>query len=495
MLLKAETKMNVYELSVIPEVNLSQKDTQKRVFTQLPLPILMKYALWFCHLRWIVIGLLTIFGILGFFPDSIQFFGLHPQTSWAIVTAGMLIIINIAYLKHIMQMKRAETYDSIMNNIWAQVIIDLIILTGVIHYSGSLETFIPFTYLFHIVLACIFFSSKQSLIVTILAGILYVACVCVEKYGIIPSAGMYIDRSLRIQIENNVTITIINVMSSLGIWFIVWYLASYLSKMVLEREFELVKTNKRLLEIQREKTRHLLRITHELKSPFAAIDANIQLLLKGYCGVFPDKALKVLERISNRSKKLGQEIQEMLQLVNLHSVKKDTLCWKKLDLAEIIRWCMVQVLPLAEKRKIVFDKELEQAYVVAVEDHMKMLLVNLISNAVIYSYEKGRVRVYCRPSTETGPVITIKDRGIGIPGDKLPKIFDEYYKTDEAVRHNKNSTGLGLAIVKNVAQVHHINVRITSIPKEGTKFELVFPSSIKHVNKNKEKQNVLSHDY
>ncbi len=488
--------MSVYELPIAHEMKLLKKDARKRVFTQLPFPILVNYALWFCRFRWIAILILTSFGILGYFPDIIQFFGLRFQTAWAIATAGILSITNIVYLKHIMQMKRAETYDNIMKNIWVQIIVDLLILTGVIHYSGSLETFMPFAYLFHIVLACIYFSSKKSLIITIFACILYVVCVSAEKYGIIPSAGIYLDRTLRSQIENNVTVTNINVISSLGIWFIVWYLASHLSKMVREREYELAETNKRLIQVQREKMRHLLHITHELKSPFAAIDANIQLLLKGHFGVFPVKAFEVLERISIRSKKLGHEIQEMLQLGNLRSVKKETLCWQEIDLAEIIRWCMVQVLPIAEKRKIIFDEDLEQVYVVAVEDHIKMLLTNLLSNAVIYSYEKGHVSVACKSSKETGPVITIEDRGIGIPADKLPKIFDEYYRTNEAVRHNKASTGLGLSIVQHTSQTHNIRIRITSKSGEGTKFELVFPSSLKseYENKNKEKQNVLSHD-
>ncbi|MBT4483692.1 MAG: ATP-binding protein, partial [Candidatus Latescibacteria bacterium] len=111
-------------------------------------------------------------------------------------------------------------------------------------------------------------------------------------------------------------------------------------------------------------------------------------------------------------------------------------------------------------------------------------------------YEKGQVSVACKSSKETGPVITIEDRGIGIPADKLPKIFDEYYRTNEAVRHNKASTGLGLSIVQHTSQTHNIRIRITSKSGEGTKFELVFPSSLKseYENKNKEKQNVLSHD-
>ncbi len=486
--------MNVYELPIVPEIKLSKKNAQKRVFTSLPLPLLVKYALWFCNFRWGFIAILTIFGILGYFSFIFQHFGLHSNTVWALVTAGILSVLNIGYIKHVNQMKNLGMYDNILTNIWIQIVLDLIILTVVIHYIGTLETYLPFAYLFHIVLACIFFPIHQSFIVTIIVCIFYISCISAEGLEIISSAGIYADRTLHNHFEYIPFASTFNVLSAMGIWFMVWYLASHLSGMVREREYELAKTNQNLKEAQEAKTKHLLRITHELKAPFAAIDANIQLLLRGHCGLFPDAASEILERISDRSRKLGHEIQEMLQLSNLSSVNKDSLDWKKIDLVEIIKWCMVQVNPIAEKKMIIFEEDLEPAFVIAVEDHMKMLFTNLLSNAIIYSHERGRVSVICKLSNETGgPIVTIEDHGIGIPNDKLPKIFDEYYRTDEAVRHNKNSTGLGLTIVHNVAQTHKIIVRVASTPGMGTKFELRFPSSSQPYVKfdEKEEENVL----
>jgi signal transduction histidine kinase len=69
-------------------------------------------------------------------------------------------------------------------------------------------------------------------------------------------------------------------------------------------------------------------------------------------------------------------------------------------------------------------------------------------------------------------VVAVADRGIGIPADKLPHIFEDYYRTDEAVRHNKQSSGLGLAIVRHVAQEHGIRIRVESRPGVGTTFYL-----------------------
>ncbi len=485
--------MNVYELPISSEINLSQEDTHKRVFTSLPLPLLVKYAVWFCNYRWIFIAILTILGTVGFSPAILQYFKLRSDTTWAFVTAGILFVLNILYIKHVRDMKRAEKYDRILVNIWIQIVLDLIILTVVIHYVGALETFLPFAYLFHIVMACIFFSSRQSFYVTIIVCFLYISCLLAERFSIVPLAGIYQDRILRSNIEFISFALVFNVLSALCIWIMVWYFASHLSGMVREREYELIKTNKHLKEAQEAKTKHLLRITHELKAPFAAIDANIQLLLKGYCGAFTDKATDVMKRISIRSCRLGHEIKEMLQLANLRSESKESLYLKEIDIGEIITWCKTQINPIAKKRKIIFEENIEPTYVIAVEDHMKMLFTNLLTNAVVYSHDRGKVRIQCKSSNEIGPFVTIEDQGIGIPRNKLSKIFDEYYRTDEAVSHNKNSTGLGLAIVKHVAQSYNILVSVASNQGIGTKFVLRFPSSLKnkHIELKKEKKNVV----
>jgi two-component system phosphate regulon sensor histidine kinase PhoR len=112
-----------------------------------------------------------------------------------------------------------------------------------------------------------------------------------------------------------------------------------------------------------------------------------------------------------------------------------------------------------------------------VEEHLRMLLDNLLSNAVLYSHEGGTVHVTCAEQPDGGATLTVEDHGIGIVQEKLPRIFDEYYRTDEAARFNKESTGLGLTIVRHVAEAHGIGVRVESRLGEGTKFRLRFPPS------------------
>jgi signal transduction histidine kinase len=164
----------------------------------------------------------------------------------------------------------------------------------------------------------------------------------------------------------------------------------------------------------------------------------------------------------------------MLQLANLQSADERPEP-VRLDLAEMARWAIARVGATAQERRVTVDEDLTPAPVVVIEDHLKMLLTNIISNAVVYSNAGGIVRVRCAVAPPEGPVITVDDEGIGIPAEKLPRIFDDYYRTEEAVRHNKDSTGLGLAIVRHVALSHGIRVQVESAPGCGTRFTLRFP--------------------
>jgi signal transduction histidine kinase len=271
--------------------------------------------------------------------------------------------------------------------------------------------------------------------------------------------------------------SVINVVSAVGIWTVVWYMASSLAAMVRERDARLAATNRRLVLAQEEKTRHLLRTTHELKAPFAAIQANAQLLLGGYVGEVSPEAREVVERISTRAKRLAHEIQQMLQLANLRSAEKKEGTPSVFGLDELAAKCCSDLEPAARQRGVRVQTALEPVSLFLSRDHVEAVLRNLISNAVAYSREGGEVRVECGVASGGVPFARVVDGGIGIPPEKLPHVFDEYYRTDEAARHNKESTGLGLTIVRHIARSLGIRVRVESAPGAGTTFELAFPDA------------------
>jgi signal transduction histidine kinase len=302
---------------------------------------------------------------------------------------------------------------------------------------------------------------------------MYLVCVLLESEGILAPASL-VATPARADMPPAVVACFVGMLMFIS--GAVWYLASRLANALRHRDGELARTNRRLVAATEERLRHMLRTTHQLKAPFAAIHAHAQLLLGGYCGPVPERALVTIRQMARRCATLSREITDMLQLANLRSDAQATPPVILLELSALIRACQSALEPQAEKRGIVFDGDLSETTVLAVRDHAMMILDNLLTNAVSYSRDGQAVSVACHPAPDGGARVVIRDRGIGIPPEKLPRIFEDYFRTNEAVQHNGASTGLGLAIVRQAALVGGIGVRVESAVNEGTVFSLTFPA-------------------
>lgn len=449
------------------------------------LPALLRNEAWFCTLRWLAIGALAAAGAAGWALRSGGIPGVRLQAAWPLLPlAGALLVLNVCYLVYLRWVGAIPSNGAQATlaraGLWAQVVLDLATLTVVVHVFGSIGTFAPFMYLFHIVLACIFLSYAQSLVVMLVAMLLYAACLTLEGARLIttePVLGFILDP----------------VSLPLPLWFLgygsvafvslaVWYLASRLSSALRRREAELVSSNRRLEAAIAERAGYMLRTTHQLKAPFAAIHANAQVLLGGYCGELPKEATAVIEQIGARAEMLSRGIRSMLQLANLRSVAQDAPAPSSVDLAALIGSCAANLRPIAAKRGIQLEEDLAPVAVRAVQDHALMVVENLLSNAVTYCMPGGHVKVTLRQKDDR-VTMTVRDDGIGIPAEKLPRIFDEYYRTVEAARLNPASTGLGLAIVRQIAVADGIRVRVESACSRGTVFAVTFPASPQSVGK------------
>jgi signal transduction histidine kinase len=441
--------------------------------------LLLDNLAWYCQLRWAVAGILLLFGLSGFVPGLMAFFGLKGGLLWPFVLSPVLATANALFLAHMRLLKRSGNRPWTRRNLWAQIIFDLFIVTITVNRVGSLETFIAFFYLFHIVLSCIFLSRPESFLVAVVSLALFALCLGMETLGLLPRSAIYLEDGLREAMRINAAFPWVPLMFVCAIFLVVWFLASRLSSLLRHREQDLLETNERLLHSQKERMRFMLQTTHELKAPFAAIQANTQLLLKGYCGEMKPDAASVVRQIDERSHRLTGMIQEMLQLANLRSQSEGPLRFVELDLAAVLKSSIQQVRQIAEEHRISLKEDVLPAQGFGVEEHLKVLFINLIKNAIQYSHPGGAVEIRCAPLPEKGGVrISVRDQGIGIPADKLPKIFNEYFRTNEALQHNKDSTGLGLAIVRHIAETHRIGLQVESAQNAGTAFHLFFPAGM-----------------
>lgn len=427
--------------------------------------LLRQNVAWFCRLRWIVVATLIAAGCAAFVLAPTRTCPwLTP--GWPLVVAVALAASNAVYL--MLLARTAPGALSVRVQFRAQIVVDLLLLTLVVHHVGSTSTHAPLLYSFHIIIACMFLSNQEALTVTAVATALYLACVTAEQAGLwpVPTA----------PVNSIASALVLQAGSLVVIWLVTWYLVSRLADSLHRRERELAATNHRLEASGVERMRHMLQTTHELKAPFAAIHAQTQVLLEGYCGPLPGEARRVVQHIADRCAALSQQIRDMLQLANLRSEAQGLSQRQEIDVATLIESCVARIAPAAALRSVTIETDVTPTPFPGVEDHLRMLLDNLLANAVNYSRDGSKVTVQAVRLPGGSVSVVVADEGIGIPADKLPRIFDDYYRTKEAVKHNPSSTGLGLAIVRDVAGAHGIEIGVTSVPGRGTRFVLTFPS-------------------
>lgn len=433
-------------------------------------------AAWFCRLRWLVAGILGLAGLVGMLLSRpLAAINLRLQPEMALGAATLLAVFNLAYLRRLAQLGDKPTTSQVRRLLWTQIVADLLILTGVIHWLGSTVPWTPYTYLFHIVLACIVLEARHSLLVVMLAGALYTACLLLELTEVLPASSVLTGTAAPDVARLSPAYLGYTVGAMLVVWLVIWHLVSRLAQNLRHRETEAAANSLRLEASCDERAAHMLQTTHQLKAPFAAIHAQTQLLLGGYCGDLPPKARDTAGKISLRCLALSRQIQEMLQLANLRSQGQAHPVVKSLDLASLLEKVLNRVEPSARQRHIALHWDLAPVPLQGVEDHLTMLFDNLIVNAVSYSIDGGRVEVACRPCARGRAEVTVRDHGIGIPAEKLSHVFEDYFRTDEALAHNRSSTGLGLAVVRQVARAAGATVRLESAPGWGTRFTVTLP--------------------
>lgn len=215
-------------------------------------------------------------------------------------------------------------------------------------------------------------------------------------------------------------------------------------------------------------------VAHELRSPLASIRQMNNVLQEGLAGPLTEKQNDLIGRGSRRIDALIELINDLLDVAKIEAGRL-VEHRAPTDLAPIIHDTAALMESRAEEQGIRLCVECgEMRPVLADPKRMVELLSNLVSNAVNYSPDGGRVTV---SASARGKWIELRvqDTGIGIPPDELSRIFDQFYR----VRHPKTrkviGTGLGLSIIKGIVEAHNGTIEVESIPEKGTTFKVMLP--------------------
>ncbi|MFZ4394343.1 MAG: sensor histidine kinase [Kiritimatiellia bacterium] len=434
--------------------------------------ILVYNVRWFIRVRWAVVVVLLLSGVVSLLiPSLVTMVGLVTPCAWIWLMAGVVALTNIFFWLLARPLTEKSPDHSVTGNIWLQIVVDLAIITFLVHFVGSTSSFIPFTYLFHIVLACIFFAPAQSLLVTLIAGSFYLLCVSLEIIDWWTRKGIALPQARHL---HNPNLALLLAISAVFVWLVVWYLVSTLSKIVKDRDRLLESANRRLLAADEEKNRIMLRTAHDLKAPFSGIECNIQRLKMQHWDVLTPPVKELVARIEVRGQTLSRRIRDILMLGDLRTRGQTAAATTTVDLTRVLQTVVEDLDSPAQDRQVQVQCHTLPLTMQGCEHHYFILFSNLLSNAISYSHPGDSVQIsMCTRNKQI--VVSIRDQGIGISEAALPHIFEEYFRSQEAAQYNPASTGLGLAIVQEVAQKEGLQLSVTSAPGQGTTFEVIIP--------------------
>lgn len=203
---------------------------------------------------------------------------------------------------------------------------------------------------------------------------------------------------------------------------------------------------------------------HELKTPLTAISGFAELLENGL--VPKDKKDYYIGKILTEAKRMSTIISDILEISSLENktvIEEVTEC-RLSEICTAVKECLE---PAAQAKNVTIEISGEGFSVRAAYKHIYELVENIVSNAVKYNKEGGKVDITLRNVGEIG-CIYVQDTGIGIPKDSLGRVFERFYRVDKGRSTKEGSTGLGLSIVKHIVNCYGGTVTLDSELGKGT---------------------------
>ena len=230
-----------------------------------------------------------------------------------------------------------------------------------------------------------------------------------------------------------------------------------------------------LKEINKIKSQFVSMVAHELRAPMAAIKGWLEVVLSGEAGSDEEQNKKWLQRAMDRSDSLLELVNDLL-VINRMETDKLTRKMEPVKINDVIVKIVDFLKPDAEKHKVSIQIQLPDEFPSVQADvrDMEKLFTNLISNAIKYNRENGSVVI---DGEIDGGFIRyrIKDTGIGISSEHLPKVFDDFYRADDERTKKISGTGLGLTIAKKIVNSHFGRIEVESEPEKGSLFSVLLP--------------------
>jgi two-component system phosphate regulon sensor histidine kinase PhoR len=229
-----------------------------------------------------------------------------------------------------------------------------------------------------------------------------------------------------------------------------------------------------LRRLERTRRDFVANVSHEFKTPLTAIQGFAETLL---AGAMQDKknSGRFLEIIRDHAVRLGRVTNDLLKLSQIEAGRLQ-LDIRQVAIGDLVLACVETVRPKAEKKELSLTVDISEGLPLVPADasRLRESILNLLDNALQYTPACGRVKI--RAHLE-GPeaVISISDSGMGIPKSEQQRIFERFYRMDDARSREVGGTGLGLSISKHLIEAHSGRIELSSQIGQGSTFSIILP--------------------
>jgi signal transduction histidine kinase/putative methionine-R-sulfoxide reductase with GAF domain len=240
-----------------------------------------------------------------------------------------------------------------------------------------------------------------------------------------------------------------------------------------QRATELASALSRLEELDQLKSEFIQNVSHELRTPLAIVRGYIELLTDGTLGEVSPEQVDPINIISRRVDMLTHIVEDLTIILE---VEGDRMRWEEIDIHALTLASLSEFQVSMESAGLQLISEVDSHIKPIYGDTLKLrrMLDNLIGNALKFTPTGGSITVGLNDLGECIR-IQVSDTGIGIPKDKIERVFERFYQVDGSSRRRYGGTGLGLSLVKEITEAHNGTVSVESEENKGTRFTIEIP--------------------
>jgi signal transduction histidine kinase/AraC-like DNA-binding protein len=246
----------------------------------------------------------------------------------------------------------------------------------------------------------------------------------------------------------------------------------------LQKEtFQERKETEKLQELDKIKTNFFTNVSHEFRTPLTLIMGPAKQILES---TEDNRIKEKAEIIFKSSKKLNRLVNQLLDLSRIEAGQMKLSVGRQ-NLIPVIKEVMSSFQSFAERKSISFrfNPSVKRLFIYIDRDKVERIINNLLSNAFKFTPEGGRIELSLT-SDQRYANIRVCDSGIGIPKEKISKIFDRFYQVDGIHKREQEGTGIGLALSKDLIELHKGRIKVESAEGKGTAFSISLPLEKKH---------------